>query len=123
MGCAVASLSMVTGHPYQQVKQYFGRSFEDGGMSFYDSDQYLADHGYGLARKWRWFNRRERSPWPPEPFGDVHLCEVQSVVGSHMVVMLDSGLVLDPATPLVQRLTDYWQVNSVAAVFRLRAVG
>ena len=66
-----------------------------------------------------------RVPWPPEPFGDVHLCEVtvqQDSPVNHFVVMLQNGRVLDPLTPERKRLSDYHRVLSVAAVIPTKGI-
>lgn len=116
-GCGVAAMAMLTGRTYAEVKASFTNDFSGGGHSVFMWDQYLAEHGYGTARKYRYLYGRERAVWPCEPFADVHLCLVHVVEGpGHMVVLLRDGTVLDPLTPEPRRLSDYAGVSDIAAV-------
>lgn len=115
-GCAVAALAMVTGKSYREVRDYFGIDFAERGTHVGGIEQYLTDHGYAWARLCHYDHLSvERTPWPPEPFGDVHICQVVGSA-SHTVVMLGDGTVLDPLTPEPKRLSDYQAVHYVAAV-------
>lgn len=122
-GCALASLAMVTGETYAEVKAKFSRvGIAQTGVTFFVFEDYLAQHGYACARlMYNDFIRdRKREPWPPEPFADVHMCEVMDTNGGHVVVMLADGTVLDPATDERKRLADYASVNFVSGVFKVR---
>ena len=121
-GCGAAAIAMLTGRTYQEVVSELGDSWTEHGL--HDPESLLADMGYALARRYRVMQyhgivNEERTPWPPEPFGDVHICQVYvSKPMAHMVVMLRDGTVLDPVTPEPKRLADYLDVNWVAAVVR-----
>jgi hypothetical protein len=118
-GCCVACIAMVTGKTYQEVKAWFEMDFNDRGTSQHGIEEYLVEHGYTWARKTLYrHNNQQRTPWPPEPFADVHICEVAGT-SSHAVVLLRDGTVLDPLTPEPKRLTDYEKVYYVAAITRL----
>jgi hypothetical protein len=115
-GCVLASLAMITGQTYEQVKA----GFVDwsGGISLmFDGFTYLAEHGYAVAPKYIHYHplKRNRDPWPVEPFADMHLCEVITSM-AHSVVLLRDGTVLDPNTPEPRRLSDYMKVNVIAGV-------
>lgn len=127
-GCGVAALAMLAGLDYDAVAATWpGWDFDKQGLYLRGMQDWLVDHGFMYAPKLRymgWFRapdggQVERSPWPPEPFGDVHLCEVQVAESSpvyHFVVTTRDGTVLDPLTPEPKRLSDYHQVLNVAAV-------
>lgn len=116
-GCGIACLAMLSGHTYQEVRADFDVTLM---RSHVDYDQWLTEQGYALARRYRWWKGAERAAWPPAPWADVHLCEVLVpgfVGGSHMVVMLADGTVLDPLSrESVRRLIDYECVYHVSAV-------
>jgi hypothetical protein len=127
-GCWVASMAMVTGKTYAEVKAETGHMAERGGHCW-ATDQYLAQNGFALARYWQhdqfhghaengaWFNNK-RDPWPLPPFAPVHICQVRTSMG-HVVVMLADGTVLDPATPQQKRLSDYAVVDKIAGVWKV----
>jgi hypothetical protein len=128
--CGIAALCMVTNHKYEDVIAYFGADdIAQRGVYLRGMDDYLVDHGYAIARKsmfMGWFRTESggqvhRQPWPPEPFGHIHLCEVDAAENSpchHFVVMLHNGVVLDPLGPEHKKLTDYHKVLNVAAISR-----
>lgn len=122
-GCTLAALAMVMGRTYADVKaeilaEHPERDFSERGINYMDGDQLLAHWGYATARLFRYYVSHHREVWPPAPFAEVHMCEVECSPTSagHSVVMLADGTVLDPLTPETRRLTDYHKVNSVAAV-------
>lgn len=127
-GCGVAALAIITNRDYEEVAAYWpGQDLDTQGVYLRGMDDYLVDHGYTIARKLRFLGRFrtadggqiEREPWPPEPFGEIHLCEVtvsESAPCNHFVVMLKDGSVLDPLDKAPKRLSDYHQVLNVAAV-------
>lgn len=110
-GCGIACVAMITGQGYADVKaalpdpEYLVKT----GMPF----RHLSDLGYVVDNP-----RHEATTWPPEPFAELHLCEVHvgDAPHGHMVVMLGDGSVLDPLTTDGRRLTDYEAVYIVAAV-------
>lgn len=122
-GCGCAAVAMLTGRTYQQIKEHVERDQDQDGMHSGAWEEVLAEHGYAVAKIYRvsaypWQNC-ERDVWPPPPWADLHLAEV--VVsggsrGSHMVVMLADGTVLDPLTPEPRRLANYSAVFWVGAI-------
>lgn len=130
-GCGVAALAMLTGDDYDAVAVYFrGIDLDAKGLYLCGLDDYLVDRGYAIARKKRYLGffggdgAPPREPWPPAPFADVHLCEVEVYEKApvyHFVVMLRDGAVLDPLADGPRRLSDYHRVNSVAGVYRVGA--
>lgn len=116
-GCGIACLAMVTGKFYGEVKREFA-PFEKG-LTWWETDSYLVDHGYAVARKFKHAaHRKESREWPPEPFGDVHICQVFTPAGGHFVVVLRDGTVLDPATSVQLHVSAY-TVEDMAAVVKV----
>lgn len=122
-GCGPACLAMVTGTPYRQVRDWFrvrawqnaqhdGRQLTDAeresveahdfvrnGITHFEIEHYLADHGFASARMFATIRPDERrDPWPPTPIVDAYICAMQVTCGTHYVVWLRDGRVLDPAT-------------------------
>jgi hypothetical protein len=120
-GCAVASLAMVTGKSYAEVRAAFSHDFTKEGVVFFAWEEYLTHSGYAVARKMQYdaLKKSTREPWPAEPFAGVHICEVLTDAGGHVVVMLRDGTVLDPATDEPRRLADYKSVNFVTGVYKV----
>ena len=122
-GCMVAVLAMIMDITYQEALEYFpAHPDETGGYSSFTLEVILAEQGYAVARQHR--HRTgfgvNRLFWPPRPFGKLHWCEVMTLAGAHAVVMLESGVVLDPSN--INRVSldhpDYKSVTFVAAVTR-----
>jgi hypothetical protein len=128
-GCGLAVLSIVTGHDYDTISAYLpSGDYNEHGLYLRGVDDYLVDHGFAIARKFRYrgfFVDGRSSPresWPPEPWADVHLCEVEVYEKApcyHFVVLLRNGTVLDPLTTTTKKLSDYYAVHNVAAVYNL----
>jgi hypothetical protein len=109
-GCMVACLAMVTGKSYAEVKAwegFSGKNFRDPsqGLTYHDAMQYLTDHGFATALRFRWLpgckddGHHTRDPWPTAPYAPAHIISVQG--SRHAVVLLPDGAVFDPqqATP------------------------
>jgi len=95
---------------------------DTSGIGYHHVESQLVEHGFAVARKWRIAQpgNQHREPWPCSPFSSVHWCQVDAGGrGAHAVVMLADGTVLDPMTDEPKRLTDYKQVDFVAAVVPL----
>lgn len=128
-GCGFAALAMLTHQGYEAVVADFQGMYDPELASpiWQHMDRYLALHGLAICRihEAPLFADRPH-PWPPVPFGAVHLCNVRLAAHSpcnHFVVMLADGTVLDPIAPALKRLSDYFQVNNVAAIVSLEGVG
>lgn len=120
-GCVIASLAMITGKTYQEVRQAFTGMEQGRGTDWTAMQAYLADLGYAV--QWRFaycgYTNQKYTDWPPKAWADVHICTVETALGGHSVIMLQDGSVLDPATPEVKRLTDYQRVMNLAAVYHV----
>jgi len=124
--CALTALSMVTGEEYDSVAEYFdGIDFDKGGITYYALNSFLFDHGFSTARIFKYKGFKDcpqRTPWPPEPFADMHICEVlpyESSTFSHFIVMLRDGKIFDPAFSEIKKLSDYHKVYNVAGVYKI----
>jgi hypothetical protein len=136
-GCVPACLAMITGKTYREVADYLaprvstwgadaegkyvetvGISFAEHGMDFCKAYYYLMEHGFAWQSIGEvQYNNRDKRIWPPEPWADLHLCDVRTS-GFHAVVMLRDGTVLDPLTPEPKRLSDYGAVFNVTGLFK-----
>lgn len=123
-GCAVAVLAMLLGRTYAEVVAAFGPPGAEG----YDYTLWAkiaADEGYAVQQVWRgdWRTNAWRDPWPLAPWADVHVlaCDIGRGNGSHLVVLLRDGTVLDPWHEHPRRLEDLRPggVDYMAAVYRV----
>lgn len=122
-GCVIAALAMITGKTYEEVRDDI-TVFIGSGLTSFEADQYLVEHGFAVARKYKHilYNKSDREIWPPEPWMDMHLCFVwpqKTGRGCHAVVMLKDGTVLDPDTSETKRLNDYYKVDNVTGVVKV----
>lgn len=122
-GCVVASLAMVTGRSYAEVRAWFsGSDFERHGITYDDAMAYLGDHGIPCVRRFRWLPghasvgaQRPRPDWPA-PFAPVHLVAVNG--SRHVVVLLEHGqTVLDPMLEQPRRFADVGDVSYMLGVW------
>jgi hypothetical protein len=87
-GCALIEASPAHGK---------SRDWESGGTNHLALDHVLQQHGFWRQRTYRAWAGASGASWPPEPWADVHLCQVEQPSGnSHFVVMTNDGTVLDP---------------------------
>jgi hypothetical protein len=127
-GCGCAAVAMATGMTYAEVRALIpGKDFATGGMCCQDYEQLLACMGYATAKLWKCRqhlgHNYQTEDWPPAPFADVHICEVYvkgGTRGSHMVVMLADGTILDPVSPEPRTYADYERIVAVMAVVPIR---
>jgi hypothetical protein len=127
-GCGIACLAMVTGRTYANVKSWEGFVGKDvrgehSGLTYHDVMQYLTDHGYATALRFRYFpgcsdtGHHTRSPWPTAPYAPAHILSVNA--GRHYVVWLPDGTVLDPQSSEPRGLGEYGDVTYMLGVFRV----
>lgn len=123
-GCVVASIAMVTGETFHQVRRGMLEYWQDKGQfeGVGDSifEQYLAQKGYAVQYLHHEYEPRFqlRKRWPPPPFAPIHVCDVFDE-GMHAVVMLADGRVLDPNDKTRRALTDYHRVFSVCGIWKV----
>jgi hypothetical protein len=127
----IASLAMITGQTYAQVKADLhpwlylprGEGGGCGGIGETEAEGYLAERGFAWSSRFRHFHAGvcDRAAWPPQPWADVHLCTVVTSM-AHAVVMLGDGSVLDPNRGVVGSLAAYSAVQTVRGVWRVRSV-
>lgn len=130
-GCGLASLAMISGWTYDEVRDWLvanwpagsqtpGEWLEQRGIHKGIADYFLAENGYAWRTVYAGWGQK---PWPPEPFAPVHLAQVVQPSGnSHYVVMRSDGVVLDPLSDEPKRLTDWSVVNNVQGVWRPQAL-
>ena len=122
-GCIVASLAMIVGKSYDDVRAdhiFSALESEAKGCSFREVEEYLWRHGFAWQEVYRCGppGNTYKEVWPPRPWADEHICEVATSM-AHAVVLLRDGTVLDPLTDEPKRLSDYREVYSVRAVYRV----
>jgi hypothetical protein len=134
-GCGLASLAMIDGKSYEDVRQWLITNWPggqaDGGAppenwlekrGIYSgiADWYLGHHGYVWRKVYSgWAKDKPSFQWPPAPFAPVHLVQVRQPSGnSHYVVMRADGVVLDPMTDEPRSLTDWPLVDNVMGAWR-----
>lgn len=124
-GCVVAAAAMLLDVSYAEAKALVHPWHRPGekGIDIRMVDDLLTERGYAVARRHEHFHALacHRADWPPTPWAERHLCEVISLSnsGSHAVVMLGDGRVLDPWWGEIETLTRYPRVLSVASVHRV----
>jgi len=79
-----------------------GIDFSERGITLDDAYRWLGERGWASQLRYKvypfdWKARRE--DWPPKPWAPIHLCSVQATRGSHAIVMLRDGSLLDPWRP------------------------
>ena len=125
-GCALATLAMICGQTYAEVKAAVtSDTVESGrwhkpdqdwdveGATFYTLDWYLARQGFFLQRRY--------ASWglPMEPFAPIHYASVeQPSKRSHFVVVLADGAVLDPLRDGRFALSDWPKVNQIVGLVK-----
>ena len=123
-GCGIACLAMLLDLPYARVKQLAPRFCDTlCGVTYEHLFQFLAEQGYAVQciERVRWYDGAIRKPWPPRPWADRHLVNVDQTrtdIDDHYVVLDRRGRVYDPADAAYapSRLSRYYRVNWVAAV-------
>jgi hypothetical protein len=120
MGCAIACVAMLLGTTYGSARALFPRFDPAEGVLPLDAVRVLSEYGWASVEKFRHYSPegRDRRRWPVRPFAPVHLVPV-STTGWHAVLLLADGMVLDPLTPVPQRLSDYAVVHSVIGLWRV----
>ncbi len=125
-GCGPACLSMISGIPYDDIIAEIGGDFsENRGITHCFMDDWLFNHGFSVSRIYKYYQRSDeshenlvRDPWPPKPWADIHLVQLQLVGGAHFVLWLNDGRVLDPNRDDSPTLSDkcYVEINQIAGI-------
>lgn len=128
-GCGPACLAMIAGMGYDEVVSILGGDFDTNyGMTFHDADDFLVERGYAISRRWKYKRGNVvRTPWPPEPWAEVHLVQAQMVGGNHFLIWqhTSSGpAIFDPNRPIGQKLHGlsepcYVEIGHVAGIHKL----
>lgn len=127
-GCVVASLAMVTGQTYADVRAAWPPSwnFETGGLDHFEAQHYLGDRFIPHIFRWRFElgrcgvtmdgvdQRVVRSDWP-RPFAPAHIIGING--GRHAVVLLADETVLDPQIATPRRLSEVGDVSYMLGVW------
>jgi hypothetical protein len=121
-GCMIAACAMVLGKSYRETKALIHpwhnlQEENRRGIGMGEMDGLLVEHGYAISRRFEHYHVAccQRPKWPPQPWADVHICEVVTG-GPHAVVMLNDGRILDPAAGERPSLSEYSRVMWVAGV-------
>lgn len=127
-GCTIACLAMIAGTTYDAMERQvldwgLPRSRMEQGLWEGQWMEALDRLGFVYARRYRcdaFINGQERAEWPPRPFAPVHLLCADVAAGSHAIVMLADGSVLDPYKR--ERTTlqhpDYQKFSQICGVWR-----
>jgi hypothetical protein len=132
-GLAISAMVLSTRDPnvtYARVVEMAPKwCHERCGLEDVQLDEFLAEHGWAVQRKWkvRDFDKQIKSKWPPKPWAELHICSVYQTKDDflrgdgHYVVMDAKGLVYDPADPQYTkcRLSRYYDIEWVAAVIEV----
>lgn len=130
-GCAIACMAMITGRTYDEMESWLlanglTRSRMEKGLHSEMWMQVLGELGFSAVRVYRThtLTNERRAAWPPAPFAPVHVAVAQVSGGSHAVVLLADGSVLDPYKRERISLShpDYLEVSSVTGFYRLPRV-
>ena len=127
-GCAIACVAMIAGRTYDEMETWF----VDQGLARERMEKGLLDQiwrealdrlGFVYVQRYRcdpFVNRCDRPAWPPAPFAPIHVCCALVAAGSHAIVLLADGSVLDPYDRSRISLThpDYLSFSQIVGVWR-----
>lgn len=126
-GCMIAAVATAVGKSYAEIRRLVnpGHDFSTNGIGIDAGVAILDRLGYAVMTRYGSDPRRggaPRDPWPCAPWADVHICMVRNLsnTGTHVVVLLKDGRVLDPWWGVVQGLHRYDSVMSIMAIHRVR---
>ena len=121
-GCGIACIAMVTGKPYNLVKEQFYNTFSEAGMSIQDVIEYLGDTGFSIIHKYITnyqkidFANKEML----EPFAKAHIIRIKykfdSEVG-HFVVMDEEGKIFCPSGLTDEEVKDAYAITDVIGLY------
>lgn len=127
-GCAIACVAMIVGKTYDEMEAWFidqglPRTRMEQGSHDGIWREALDRLGFVYVQRYRcdpFIGRCDRPVWPPAPFAPIHVCCATVAAGSHAVVMLADGGVLDPFKRERTSLAhpDYQEITQVVGVWR-----
>lgn len=123
-GCLIAVVAMITGRTYREALQSIGDPHD--GLSFHTWQDALIEHGFAWQTAFRYCQLGAggpREPWPLPLWAEAHICAVDAGRGdgSHCVVVLRDGAVLDPWREAPGRWADCRGVTYMAGIFDVGA--
>lgn len=124
-GCGIAVVAMVTGKPYEEVRQYIhlDRDFTKEGMYDSELEDLLEVFGFSWQSRGRHQPRLSsvREVWPSLPFAPLHIVQVKNLPDKryHYVVLLPDGQVMDPWWGVIQGLHRYPQILQMHGVWKI----
>lgn len=129
-GCAIACCAMVLGKSYEEMEAWLvangcALSRLEKGMHSEMWPEILGNHGYSWRRVYQadMLKNTRREAWPVPPFAPVHIAAVRVAGGSHAIVVLADGTVLDPYKRERTSLShpDYLEVSSITGFYEVAA--
>lgn len=124
-GCAVAAVATVAGISYKEARALLrmDRDLTTEGSYDFEIQEMLDFLGFASQIRYstiRRLNGARRLDWM-KPWAPVHIATVRSLsnTGTHFVVMLADGRVLDPWWGVVQGLHRYSEVFNIIGFYRI----
>lgn len=120
-GCGIATLAMICGESYAQVKAKVGRMMWNGHCTHYEMFGYLSQAGFSYQQWTGWNPNKEeasdggagctyakRHPWPiPTPFAPAHILLTRGPEMGHWVAMDSEGEIFDPIRGRGKAIAEY----------------
>jgi hypothetical protein len=125
-GCVCASLAMVTGRSYAEVRNHShfrGVDWISSGITHHAAQGYLSLTGFAAGLVYRWLpglvdgKQPALDEWPPRPFAPAHIIAING--GRHDVVWLPDGTVFDPMVDEPRHIEACGDVSYVLGVWKV----
>lgn len=124
--CGVAALAMATFTDYETVAATMNHDTEKTGVNDLHLKAWLVREGWAWQEIFRNYPKNgsyeKREPWPPAPFAETHIVQVEATRGAHFTVMDGRGSVFDPWNVNRNNLMhpDYKSVHWVMGLWKVR---
>lgn len=119
-GCQYACLAMLIGKKYSDIRGELGPLGKHG-CSYDLWKEVLSRNGFAYQFHWRFDQQTNkiRSIWPLPLWADAHICTVDAGQGdgSHAVIVLRDGTVLDPHSGPGKQFKDYSGTTYMAGIY------